>query len=228
MSSFSDLIPGLTLKTYESGAHSIQSIEGVVQLPVWAGFQSRQGVYASVDSSIPSDGTVQLHLGSDAVVDNPTISPAQVAAYHYLIDRQAQVQDAILTSLLGQYKNLQVLYDYEPEEAQQFMPDVLDLSGFRTLIGLSSVHILEVSRDDVAYVGYGFGCIWDDEHGLGIMTHQDRIIEIGGIDTSFLTWVAKQDLDPNPTAEDMPALVSSPDSLPVVVQEPKKPWWKFW
>jgi|GEM_PF-681709 len=228
MASFSDLIPGLTLKTYESGAHSIRSLEGVVQLPVWAGFQSCQGPYASFDSNIPSDGTVQVRLGSDVVIDHPTISPAQVAAYHYLIDQQGQVQDAILTALLSQYKELQALYDYEPEEAQQLMPDVSYLSGFKTLIGLSSVHILEVSKHDVAYVGYGFGCTWDDEHGLGVMTHQDRIIEIGGIDTSFLTWVAKQDLDPKPIIEDTPTLVSDPIPQPVAILQPKRPWWKFW
>lgn len=225
---FSDLIPGVTLKTYENNGRSIQSIEGVVQLPVWAGFQSRQGVYASVDSSNLSDGSVQLHLGGDVVVDHPTISPAQVAAYHFLINQQAQIQDAILTALLSQYKELQALYDYAPEEALQYMPDVSDPAGFKPLIGLSSVYILEVSKDNVAYVGYGFGCAWDDEHGLGVMTHKDRIVEIGGIDSAFLTWVAKQDLDPKPMGGDAPVPSSNAISESGVMRQSKKPWWKFW
>ncbi|WP_020571578.1 hypothetical protein [Neolewinella persica] len=31
-----------------------------------------------------------------------------------------------------------------------------------------------------------FGCELDEEHSLGIMTHLDRIVEIGGVDMSFL------------------------------------------
>jgi hypothetical protein len=53
---------------------------------------------------------------------------------------------------------------------------------------------MNVSKDGFAYVGYEFGCTWDDEHGLGFMTHKDRIIDFGGADTSFLTWVASGDL----------------------------------
>jgi hypothetical protein len=76
------------------------------------------------------------------------------------------------------------------------MPDVNDVSQFKSLIGLSTVHLMNVSKDGTAYIGYEFGCSWDDEHGLGFMTHKDRVIKIGGADTSFLTWVAKEDLNP--------------------------------
>ena len=57
---------------------------------------------------------------------------------------------------------------------------------------------MNVEKDGIAYVGYEFGCIWDDEHGLGVMTHKTRIIDFGGADSSFLTWIARKDL---PTSE---------------------------
>jgi hypothetical protein len=47
---------------------------------------------------------------------------------------------------------------------------------------------MENEKDGFAYAGYQFRCTWDQEHGLGIMTHRDRIIEIGGSDSSF-AWV---------------------------------------
>lgn len=75
------------------------------------------------------------------------------------------------------------------------MPDVENITQFKSLIGLSAVHLLHISKEGTAYVGYEFGCTWDDEHGLGVMTHKDRIIEIGGADTSFLTWIAEDDLN---------------------------------
>ena len=74
------------------------------------------------------------------------------------------------------------------------MPDVENIEQFKDLIGLSQIHLLNVSKDNVAYVGYEFGCNWDDEHGLGFMTHKDRIIDFGGADTSFMAWVAEEDL----------------------------------
>ena len=38
------------------------------------------------------------------------------------------------------------------------------------------------------------GCTWDDEHGLGFMVHGDRVVKLGGADTSFLEWVAERDV----------------------------------
>lgn len=49
-------------------------------------------------------------------------------------------------------------------------------------------------KDGYAYVGYEFGCTWDEEHGLGFMTYKDRIVDFGGADSAFLTWVARKDL----------------------------------
>ncbi|MGN6495293.1 MAG: DUF6985 domain-containing protein [Agriterribacter sp.] len=46
-------------------------------------------------------------------------------------------------------------------------------------------HLLNVSKNNIAYVGYESGGTWDDEHGLGIMTHKDRGIQIGGSDYAF-------------------------------------------
>lgn len=187
-------IPGLHLETFGDPNDPLYSLEGMIHLPVWAGFQSRRGSYASIDKNEPSDGTVVLRMGSDRLVDRPGVSPEQAAAYHYLIANQASIQKEILTFLLEQYADLRQAYGYEPEEALKFMPDVTDAEGFKRLIGLSTLHILEDMKEGLAYVGYGFGCKWDDEHGLGIMTHRETIIDWGGFDSSFLSWIAEKDI----------------------------------
>jgi hypothetical protein len=28
--------------------------------------------------------------------------------------------------------------------------------------------------------GFGFGCVWEQEHGLGVMTHRDRVVDLSG------------------------------------------------
>ncbi len=81
-------------------------------------------------------------------------------------------------------------YDYPPDEV---MPEVQSPDHFRELIGLSTVHILAVAKSGFVYVGFEFSCLWDDEHGLGVLTHRDHVVDIGGADTAFLGWNAEED-----------------------------------
>ena len=133
-------------------------------------------------------------------MDNPSITTDHMNAYNYLTTHSEQIQASILKRLFLDYKNLQADYGYDDDDAKEIMPDVESVDGFKKLIGLSQIHLMNVNKDGYAYVGYEFGCTWDDEHGLGFMTHKDRIIDFGGADTSFLTWVARNDLKPD-TAE---------------------------
>jgi hypothetical protein len=171
-----------------------KEFEGTVSLPIWKDFQSRQGVYGSLDSDEKSNGEFAISIGGDMVMDNPAITIEHVNAYEYLTTHSQEVYNAILTRLLAEYKNLQIEYGYDEDDAKEIMPDIDNVEQFKNLIGLSQIHLLNVSKDNIAYVGYEFGCSWDDEHGLGFMTHKDRIIDFGGADTSFLTWVAEEDL----------------------------------
>jgi hypothetical protein len=196
MKNISDEIPGLTLKIDSGDGYEIKTVEGIIQLPAWAGLQSRQGAYGSVDGQEKSDGLVKLNVGGDMVLDNPEVTQEHVEAYNYLVQNQERIRNSILAALLAQYKELQEDYGYDDEDSASKMPDVNDVSQFKSLIGLSTVHLMNVSKDGTAYIGYEFGCSWDDEHGLGFMTHKDRVIKIGGADTSFLTWVAEEDLNP--------------------------------
>lgn len=184
-------IPGLNLEKDEFG------FEGQIILPAWQGFQSRNGAYAAQDTATPSNGRCNIRTGGDMVEDEPTIKNYHIEAYNFLIANQEKIKENILESLIVEYKKLQALYGYEDEEKEEFMPDVDNVEDFKKLIGLANVHLMNVEKDGCGYVGYEFGCLWDDEHGLGVMTHQDRILEIGGADTAFLTWVAKKDLKKN-------------------------------
>ena len=48
-------------------------------------------------------------------------------------------------------------------------------------------------KDNFAYIGFEFGCEWDEEHGLGVMMHKDSVVVIGQADTSFDSWVTFND-----------------------------------
>lgn len=182
----SSIIPDLS-------ADDHKGFRGPLQLPAWAGFQSRQGPYDGLSSTEPSDGTVQLHIIGRHDDTNAHITDGQIAAYQYLLQNQATIRDRMLEALLPEYDSWKPMLGYNAEEAAQYMPDVQDPKEFSQLMGLGIVHIWKTEKNGVAYVGFEFGCTWDDEHGLGILTHQHRIIEIGQVDTSFATIAAERD-----------------------------------
>ena len=181
-------IPGLVLDEDEFG------FEGEIELYTWKGFQSRNGAYGAQDSEKPSNGIFSIRTGGDMVDDEPKIEDYHVEAFNYLIENQAEIKESILNALFAEYPNLQELYGYDPEEKEEYMPEVFKIEDFKNLIGIANIHLMNVEKNGVGYVGFEFGCSWDYEHGLGIMTHKNRIIKIGGGDSAFLTWVAKEDL----------------------------------
>ena len=165
-----------------------------IVLPAWAGFQSRRGPYASRSALMPSDGSALLYLmPPDDMGAVPT--PEQAAAYRHLMDHQEATRDAILQAIFDRYPDEQKAYGYEGEEAEELMPDLQDREQLRAMIGLSNVHLFPVVKDGIAYIGFEFGCCWDDEHGLGAMTHAGRIVEVGGADTAILEWIATHDAE---------------------------------
>ncbi len=157
-------------------------------LPSWAGFQSRRGPYCSIDRPEPSDGTVGVSVKpADEADEAPT--RAQLAAYEFLKSEHAAIAAAILTKLLTVYPDMKWAYDDAVDETWPKLPDVTEPGGFRSLMGLATVHVLSVERDGLAYVGFEFGCDWEDEHGLGVLTHRTRVLDIGHAEVSFNNWI---------------------------------------
>jgi len=100
-----------------------------------------------------------------------------------------------LNALFKRYPSLQEQYGYSKEEQAQFMPNVTSARDFRKLIGLHSVHIHQITKNGLPYVGFEFGCTWDEEHGLGVLMHGTRSVEVGGADTAILLWIAEKDAE---------------------------------
>jgi hypothetical protein len=169
---------------------------GQVVLPSWAGFQSRRGAYGSVNSRAKSDGGARLTVTPANPEEKTPPRSQQVRAFRLLLDNEPAVGGSVLRAIFAAYPDLRDAYGYDDEEAAEIMPEIERPEQLRTLIGLSNVHVLNVAKGGVAYIGFEFGCTWDEEHGLGVMTHRKRVVEVGGADTSFLTWIAERDAKP--------------------------------
>lgn len=214
-------IPSLAVNTLKAGKSTLYSLQGTVHLAAWEGFQRRGVSYNAKDSKESPEDTVKITVGEYVSAQSLlSLSPEQVAAYNFLVKEQSSIKQHIFNALLPEYNKWRQEYGYE--EGDESMPDVAHTTEFKNLIGLSYVHILDLSKEGAAYVGYEFGCTWDEEHGLGVMTHKDRVIEIGSADTSFESWIAEKDIDPVKAAEELEKAKN------FIFPKQKKTWWKFW
>jgi hypothetical protein len=167
-----------------------------IKLISWAGFQSRQGRYNSIDKPTASDDSVKLIIHTpDAEPCTP--SAEQVAAYQHLIAEQDYIRESILRAILARFPTWREEYeeDYSAQEVDEVMPPIQTPEELKKVIGLGMVHIHTVSKHGLAYIGYEFGCDWEEEHGLGAMTHKGRIVDIGAADTAILEWIASEDAE---------------------------------
>lgn len=170
--------------------------EGKDTLPEWAGFQERLGAYTARSSDKPSKGQVNLSVsvpGDDEAHPPALPSAEQVKAFAFLKENGPAVAQAILKAIYKKYPRLRENYLYDEEEAKECMPAIQKVEDLRKLIGLGTVHVLAVAKNGAAYVGFEFGCTWDEEHGLGVMTHGKRVIGVGDASKSFEPHNAKDD-----------------------------------
>jgi uncharacterized protein DUF6985 len=124
---------------------------------------------------------------------NEPLTHAELSSVSWLVENESSIAESLLNSLLEKYPSLRRQYGYSKEDEANLMPVVTTVNDFRSMIGLHSVNVHPISRDGVPYVGFEFGCSWDDEHGLGVLMHGTRTVEIGGADTAILLWIAKRD-----------------------------------
>src|ERR1043165_7665333 len=104
------------MNIYQGANYDIKGTEGTIKLIALSGFQSRLGAYSSIDGNEQSDGTVSLNIGGDMQPADSEITKEHLNTLNYLTDHQEEIRDALLSSLLSQYKELQEQYGYEDEE----------------------------------------------------------------------------------------------------------------
>lgn len=106
-------------------------------------------------------------------------------ALTYIVQNQESILKNILSELLQKYPGLQAMYDYSETDKPHFMPDLQTIAGFSSLLSPNNIYIIESAEYQVLHIGFLFGCSWDSEHGLGVMTYQSQVKNIGGADTAF-------------------------------------------
>lgn len=152
-----------------------------------AGFQERNGAYTSVSSDKPGTGLFKLEFEDD-LTDNPDPYPEQLNTLNFIFDNQESITKSIIDSTLSELEKIKINYGLEDEEEYQNLNE----QKVKSLIGISSICIKIISKDGFSYFDITGGCNWDEEHGLNILFHKDRVVSFGSIDGGS-TYEAEKD-----------------------------------
>jgi len=215
-------IPNLEIKNIGNKSKPHLVIRGFVDLPCWDGYYLYDETYKLKKDKVVKSGRIELWVDGEIAPDSSLLfSEEQVNAYTFLAEQQEQVKRSILQSLQQQFKDLLANeYPYSDPEDPIF-PKISDAAqefDFKEYIGPESIHIGEDVKEDVAYITWRFRCRWDVEHGLDIVTHKERVIEIA---PEADPWKIYKD---NGTYEQ----VRKEYKEPAGAAKPQKKWWQFW
>ena len=170
-----------------------------VCLPSWTGYQSRNGPYGAIDRPEPSDGTVALIFAPEGRGLEP-LSEQEVRLVSWFEQHEPIVSDAVKAAIIAwcspQSADRIARFDFGDD-----FPVIRTDQDLRESVGLYAVNVHQVNVGGMPYVGYEFGCEWEDEHGLGVLMHGTRVVDVGFADTAILLWIAEADaekIDRNP------------------------------
>ncbi|MHB8131598.1 MAG: DUF6985 domain-containing protein [Mobilitalea sp.] len=134
---------------------------------------------------------VKLNVGGDNIVDK--ITEIHENAFNYFVAHQSNIIDLVINEVYLNYHSWQEKYEYDEDEKLSLMPNLTCIEDLKKLINPRKIYIMDIETDNIAYCGIEFQCLWDKEHGLGVMIHKSRIVKVGGADTAFMTWIAAED-----------------------------------
>ncbi|QKX04115.1 hypothetical protein HN014_04065 [Aquimarina sp. TRL1] len=192
-----------------------EDYDGWINLSAWKSFESRNGFYGSKDSDKKSDGIIKAHIIGESVDYVHILSQSQFNAIKFLKENSEKIRDSLLNGLLEDYPNAKDIYE-------DLMPEIKTISDYKDNLGVAFIHVMDSDKDNHAYIGFELGCSWDDEHGVGVMMHKDRVVKIGLADESFNHWNCYHD---NGTAKYEQGKWESTQELK---HQNRKNWWEFW
>lgn len=153
-----------------------------VRLPAWSDFIEGK--------------TIELIFAPEGRDEAP-MNANEVAHATWVLDNHEKQKPFLLNAVLEAYPDFrrQFFDGFDIEENDADLPSIISADVLPHLIALEKINVHQISKDGVPYVGYQFSCKWDEEHGLGILMHNERVVELGGADTAFLLWIAERDRD---------------------------------
>jgi hypothetical protein len=161
----------------------------VIALPAWRSFRHTH----------PDDQVEVVFLPGEGPDDVPP-SPIQISTVMHVVGIQEELRSVVEMSVRKYYDGLRHKYVEPLLRVAHFVGDITtdlpenpDPFTFGRLHELDGLFVHSFATSGLAYVGFSFRARWEPEHGVGVLTHDRRVVAVGGADTALLTWIAEQD-----------------------------------
>ncbi|WP_326796706.1 hypothetical protein OG946_15560 [Streptomyces sp. NBC_01808] len=130
--------------------------------------------------------------------DDRPLDDSEIASVAWTVANLPRLFTALLPHLLTYCEALRA-----HPEAQDLAPDDLPAvdtaAEMAALIPVENIYVHQVSKDGIPYVGVEFSSPWEEEHGLGVLLHDTRIVDQGGADSALHLWIAEEDAQKGPS-----------------------------
>ncbi len=110
----------------------------------------------------------------------PLPTDEQKNAIEYLFSNEYELGKTIIDYIFLEYNKLREYY--KESDDSDFMPKLDNSYGLTKLIELTQIFVLSNSNLGTSFIGFYFGCGWDDEHGIGLLTHKNTVLQFGQIE----------------------------------------------
>ena len=214
MDIFESGIPNIRIRNIGTKRKPLEVVEARIVLEAWDGYLYKH----RENGKEITDGKITLNFDYYNG-NNPQGYRAEINAYNHLLKNQYEIRDGIIRTLREKFDWLKATYDWDQDN--EITPETIADFDFKRFIGPLYVNFVDESKDDISYLEWHFQCEWDEEHGLAVITHETRVIDLDRGETDF--WKIYED---NGTLAEKREEYdgTAKNYKPKVV----KPWWKFW
>jgi hypothetical protein len=155
--------------------------------------------------SLPSwadllEGSVTVEvtfLGDESASESRPPTEQQVAALQDLREHGHETRGIVERAMRAYYDSVLPKYlafrRKYGDSVSTALPESPTAGEFAKLHVLQGIFVHSATRDGLAYLGFSFHALWEREHGVGVVVHRRRVIEVAGADTSFNTWLSERD-----------------------------------
>lgn len=164
----------------------------------------------------------------------------QELAYTYFCDNTKLIADNLCLGVIKLLPNFLHLYKGIA------MPELKTIDDVKANVSFEAVGILGDEKEGYAYYIVMFNCTWDDEHGMSMLMHKDRAVNIGAGD--IISEYSDMILQDNMSAEEWKVFeedrrkkweenltqqlqqqkLAEVENYTKALEEKKSKWWKFW
>jgi hypothetical protein len=150
-----------------------------VELPLLAKLRSDRffkGLNRPKELALFEAGEVMVSFADNTSPD-PDPLFEQLAALEFLLKKQELLLEGLLVAVRN---SIFPVYLEGMDDEPECFPDLPSVEDLDQALGMQEIRILRLHKEGIAYIELSFEFSADEEHGLSLIMHRDRLVDFGG------------------------------------------------